>query len=47
MKDKGLPIISGSDGSVKNIKEAKKICENIGYPVLIKAAGGGGEGENC
>ena len=23
-KDKGLPIISGSDGSVKNIKEAKK-----------------------
>ena len=41
-KDKGLPIISGSDGSVKNIKEAKKICGNIGYPVLIKAAGGGG-----
>ena len=38
----GLPIIEGSEGGVSNINEAKKICKNIGFPVLIKAAGGGG-----
>ena len=41
-KKHGLPIIEGSEGSVKNFDEAKKICTKIGYPVLIKAAGGGG-----
>tara|TARA_A100001015_G_scaffold295739_1_gene375064 strand:+ start:8 stop:1348 length:1341 start_codon:yes stop_codon:yes gene_type:complete len=41
-KDLGLPIIKGSDKGVKNIEEAKIIAEKIGYPVLIKAAGGGG-----
>ena len=38
----GLPVIEGSDGAVRSFEEAKKICLNIGYPVLIKAAGGGG-----
>jgi acetyl-CoA carboxylase biotin carboxylase subunit len=38
----GLPIIEGSEGGVKSISEAKSICKEIGYPVLIKAAGGGG-----
>ena len=37
-----LPVIEGSDGGVSDINEAKKICKRIGYPVLIKAAGGGG-----
>jgi len=41
-KKYGLPVIEGSDGSVSNINEAKKISKNIGFPVLIKAAGGGG-----
>ncbi len=41
-KQFGLPVIEGSEGGVSNINEAKKICQNIGYPVLIKAAGGGG-----
>ena len=41
-KDLGLPTIKGSDKGVKNIEEAKIIAEKIGYPVLIKAAGGGG-----
>ena len=41
-KKYGLPVIEGSDGGVTDINEAKKLCENIGYPVLIKAAGGGG-----
>jgi len=38
----GLPVIEGSEGGVKSFEEAKKICLSIGYPVLIKAAGGGG-----
>ena len=37
-----MPIIEGSEGGVKSLDEAKSICKNIGYPVLIKAAGGGG-----
>ena len=41
-KKNGLPIIEGSEGGVKSSQDAKKICESIGYPVLIKAAGGGG-----
>ncbi len=41
-KKYGLPIIQGSEGGVKTISEAKSICKEIGYPVLIKAAGGGG-----
>ena len=41
-KKHGLPIIEGSEGGVKSISEAKSICKEIGYPVLIKAAGGGG-----
>ena len=41
-KKYGLPIIEGSEGGVKSISEAKSICKEIGYPVLIKAAGGGG-----
>jgi len=41
-KQNGLPVIEGSDGGVKNLDEAKLICKKIGYPVLIKASGGGG-----
>ena len=41
-KEYGLPIIEGSDGGIKDINEAKNICEKVGFPVLIKAAGGGG-----
>ncbi len=41
----GVPVVPGSDGLVKNIKEGKKIAGEIGYPVMIKAtAGGGGKG---
>ncbi|MEW6773578.1 MAG: acetyl-CoA carboxylase biotin carboxylase subunit [Bacteroidota bacterium] len=44
-KEQHVPMISGSDGAVKDIKEAKKIAEKIGFPLLIKAsAGGGGKG---
>jgi len=41
-KENGLPIIEGSENSIATADEAKKISEKIGYPVLIKAAGGGG-----
>ena len=41
-KKNGLPVIEGSDGSVNSFEEAKSLCEEIGYPVLIKAAAGGG-----
>ena len=41
-KEYGLPVIEGSEGGVSNINEAKDIIKNIGYPVLIKASGGGG-----
>ena len=41
-KDNGLPIIEGSEGGVKNINEGRELCKKIGYPILIKASGGGG-----
>tara|TARA_Y100001935_G_scaffold140661_1_gene116233 strand:- start:1976 stop:3313 length:1338 start_codon:yes stop_codon:yes gene_type:complete len=41
-KEHGLPVIEGSEGGVKGIKEAKQILKKTGFPVLIKAAGGGG-----
>jgi acetyl-CoA carboxylase, biotin carboxylase subunit len=45
MKQAGIPVIPGSDGLVKTYEEAEKICDNIGYPVMLKAsAGGGGKG---
>ncbi|WP_425043512.1 acetyl-CoA carboxylase biotin carboxylase subunit [Primorskyibacter sp. S87] len=45
MKDLGVPCVPGSDGGVPDLETAKKIGEEIGYPVIIKAtAGGGGRG---
>ena len=41
-KENGLPVIEGSAGNINSVEEAKKIADKIGYPVLIKAAGGGG-----
>ena len=42
MKEAGVPVIPGSDGSIKGLKEAILIAEKIGYPIMIKAASGGG-----
>ena len=41
-KANGWPVIEGSEGGVKDISEAKDLCKKIGFPVLIKASGGGG-----
>ena len=38
----GLPLVPGSDGGVTALDEAKRIAADIGYPVIVKAAAGGG-----
>ncbi|MCX6199100.1 MAG: acetyl-CoA carboxylase biotin carboxylase subunit [Bacteroidetes bacterium] len=45
VKKFNIPMVPGSEGAITDVKEAKKLAEIIGYPVLIKAsAGGGGKG---
>ena len=41
-KAAGCPVVPGSDGPVHDDEEAARIAESLGYPVLVKAAGGGG-----
>ena len=38
----GVPVVPGSDGGITSIDQAKKVARDIGYPVLVKAAAGGG-----
>jgi acetyl-CoA carboxylase, biotin carboxylase subunit len=38
----GLPLVPGSDGAVEDLDEARRLAADIGYPVIIKAASGGG-----
>ncbi|HVI91324.1 MAG TPA: acetyl-CoA carboxylase biotin carboxylase subunit [Dongiaceae bacterium] len=38
----GIPVVPGSEGAVADEAEAKRVAEAAGYPVLIKAAAGGG-----
>ena len=38
----GVPVVPGTTKPIKNIKSALKTAEKLGYPILIKAAGGGG-----
>ncbi len=38
----GLPCVPGSDGGVRDEVEAREIADTIGYPVIVKAAAGGG-----
>ncbi|MGB0650196.1 MAG: acetyl-CoA carboxylase biotin carboxylase subunit [Rhodothermales bacterium] len=45
MAKAGVPVVPGSDGEVAGAKAGKKIADEMGYPVMIKAsAGGGGRG---
>ncbi|MET0689286.1 MAG: ATP-grasp domain-containing protein, partial [Methyloceanibacter sp.] len=38
----GIPVVPGSDGPIEDMKEARSIARDMGYPVLVKAAAGGG-----
>jgi acetyl-CoA carboxylase biotin carboxylase subunit len=38
----GLPVVPGSDGAIEDVETGLKFAEEVGYPVLIKAASGGG-----
>ena len=38
----GLPLVPGSEGAIDDVGEAKRLAKDIGYPVIIKAAAGGG-----
>ncbi|MEO0999607.1 MAG: acetyl-CoA carboxylase biotin carboxylase subunit [Pseudomonadota bacterium] len=42
MRRLGVPCVPGSDGAVSTIEEAREVADEIGYPVLVKAASGGG-----
>src|ERR671926_235556 len=42
MQDAGVPIVPGTTDPVESIEDAKRIAEEIGYPIAVKAAGGGG-----
>ncbi|WP_306005131.1 acetyl-CoA carboxylase biotin carboxylase subunit [Aquicoccus porphyridii] len=45
MRNLGVPCVPGSDGGVPDLETAKRLGDEIGYPVIIKAtAGGGGKG---
>ncbi len=42
VKKVGIPVVPGSEGEVREFKQAAKIAAKIGYPVIVKAASGGG-----
>ena len=42
MKEAGVPVIPGTEGAIENIEDAKKTAKEIGYPIILKAASGGG-----
>ena len=42
MREAGVPVIPGSEGVIKDLEEAQRVSIEIGFPVLIKASGGGG-----
>ncbi len=42
MIDVGVPVVPGSEGGISSVSEGKRVAKKIGYPVLVKAAAGGG-----
>jgi acetyl-CoA carboxylase biotin carboxylase subunit len=41
-KKAGVPIIPGSEGAITSVEEATEVAKSIGFPVILKAAAGGG-----
>lgn len=42
MRAAGVPIVPGSEGELRSLEEAVELARGIGYPILLKPAGGGG-----
>ncbi len=42
MRDAGMPLVPGSEGRLTGVDEARRVAAEVGYPVLLKAASGGG-----
>jgi len=42
MASLGVPLVPGSDGAVPDMEQARAVAERVGYPLLVKAAAGGG-----
>ena len=42
MRDAGMPLVPGSEGRLAGVDEARRVAAEVGYPVLLKAASGGG-----
>ncbi len=42
LKEKGIPVIPGSETAVSHVQEALETAQSVGYPVILKASGGGG-----
>ncbi len=42
LKKAGIPVLPGSDGKLRDIQEAEKVAKDVGFPLMIKAASGGG-----
>lgn len=42
MKKIGVPLVPGSDGAITLLADARKVADRVGYPILLKAAAGGG-----
>ncbi len=40
--DAGIPVVPGSDGGVESLEEAREVAKKVGFPLLVKAAAGGG-----
>ncbi len=42
MKKAGVPVLPGTDHAIEDVEEAVRLADDIGYPVMVKASGGGG-----
>ncbi len=42
VQDAGIPVVPGSDGAVESVEDGLAAAQQIGYPVIVKASGGGG-----
>jgi len=42
MKAAGVPVVPGSEGAIDDLEKAKRVARELGYPVMVKAASGGG-----